>query len=49
MKKFFSKENLGSKGFITAVCVCVLAVGGIGMYSYSKVQQKLRLTSPSSR
>lgn len=41
MKKFFSKENLGSKGFITAVCVCVLAVGGIGMYSYSKVQQKL--------
>lgn len=42
MKKFFSKENLGGKGFITALCVCVLAVGGIGIYSYSKAAEQLK-------
>ncbi len=42
MKKFFSKENLGGKGFITALCVCVLAVGGIGIYSYSKAADELK-------
>ncbi|MGN1134747.1 MAG: peptidoglycan DD-metalloendopeptidase family protein [Oscillospiraceae bacterium] len=41
MKKFFSKENLGGKGFITAICICILAVGGIGLYSYSKAADKL--------
>lgn len=41
MKKFFSKENLGGKGFISALCVCVLAAGGIGLYSYRKAADKL--------
>lgn len=41
MKKFFSKENLGAKGFITALCVCILAAGGIGIYSYTKAADKL--------
>lgn len=41
MKKFFSKENLGSKGFISALCVCILAAGGIGLYSYKKAADKL--------
>ena len=41
MKKFFSKENLGGKGFISALCVCILAAGGIGLYSYRKAADKL--------
>ena len=41
MKKFFSKENLGAKGFISALCVCILAAGGIGLYSYKKAADKL--------
>lgn len=41
MKKFFSKENLSGKGFISALCVCILAAGGIGLYSYRKAADKL--------
>lgn len=41
MKNFFSKENLGGKGFAIAVCVCLLIVGGVGIYSYKKVADQL--------
>lgn len=41
MKKFFSKENLGGRGFISALCVCILAAGSIGLYSYRKAADKL--------
>ncbi|MCD7731424.1 MAG: M23 family metallopeptidase [Oscillospiraceae bacterium] len=41
MKKFFSKENFSGKGFAIAVCVCLLIVGGVGVYSYSKVADEL--------
>ena len=41
MKNFFSKENLGGKGFAIAVCVCLLIVGGVGIYSYKKAADQL--------
>ena len=41
MKNFFSKLKLTGKGFAAAVCVCLLAVGGAGIYSYTKVADRL--------
>lgn len=39
MKNFFGK--LSGKGMIAAVCICLVAVGGAGIYSYNKVADKL--------
>lgn len=39
MKNIFA--GLKGKGFIAAVCVCLLIAGGAGIYSYNKVADKL--------
>ncbi|MBQ8826519.1 MAG: M23 family metallopeptidase [Oscillospiraceae bacterium] len=39
MKNFFGR--LSGKGIVAAVCVCLIVVGGAGIYSYNKVADKL--------
>jgi murein DD-endopeptidase MepM/ murein hydrolase activator NlpD len=44
MKNFFGKfkeKNMDGKAFAAAVCVCLLIVGGIGIYSYKKAEDQL--------
>ncbi len=41
IKDFFSKDKHGGKGFAAAVCVCLLIVAGAGVYSYSKISDRL--------
>ena len=39
MKNFFGR--LSGKGIVAAICICLIAVGGAGIYSYNKVADKL--------